>query len=85
MSPSDAVREFVQTRFRNALRGRSVDLHDPLISSGVIDSFGILEVIAFLEDTFHVTIDPSQHELSEFETVQSMLELVGSMGATLSG
>lgn len=83
MTPSDSVREFVQTRFRNALRGRGVEPQDPLISTGVIDSFGVLEVIAFLEETFHVTIDPSQHELSEFETVQSMLALVRSSGGDL--
>ena len=32
--------------------------------------------MAFLEDTFSVTIDPNRHELSHFETVNQIVELV---------
>jgi hypothetical protein len=48
----------------------------PLISSGIIDSFGLLEVIAFLEDSFHVTIDPSPQVLRDFDTVNGMVAVV---------
>jgi len=47
-----------------------------VISGGVIDSFGVLEVMAFLEDTFGISIDPNRHELTEFETVDSIAMLV---------
>ena len=36
----------------------------------------MLEVIAFLEDTFGVVIDPTRHELTEFETVNGIAALV---------
>ena len=49
---------------------------DPLFSTGVIDSFGVLELIAFLEDTFGITIDTGRHELSEFDSVDKIVELV---------
>jgi acyl carrier protein len=76
MSPEETVTSFVSRRFRAALRGGELRADDPLISSGIIDSFGLLELIAFLEDTFSVTIDPGQHPTTEFETVNDIVALV---------
>jgi len=69
MTPTEQIAEYLSRRFRSTL-------DRPLISGGVIDSFGVLEVIAFLEDTFAITIDPNRHELTEFETVDSIAMLV---------
>jgi acyl carrier protein len=76
MTPQETITAFLARRFRASIRGGRLDPDDPLISSGVVDSFGVLEVIAFLEDTFGVTIDPSRHELTEFETVNRIADLV---------
>ena len=76
MTPRDTITEFLIARFRTTIRRGELRFDDPLISSGAIDSFGVLEVIAFLEDTFGVTIDPTRHELTEFETVNSIAALV---------
>jgi acyl carrier protein len=75
-SDHDAVSEFVRTRFRTRIRGE-LRPDNSLFSSGVVDSFGVLELIAFLEDTFHVSIDPARHELAEFDTINKIIELVG--------
>lgn len=48
----------------------------PLFSSGLVDSFGVLELIAFLEDTFDIQIDPAVHDLVEFDTVDRIAGLV---------
>jgi acyl carrier protein len=50
-----------------------------LFTSGVLDSFGVLEIIAFLEDTFGVVIDTSRHELIQFDTINDMEKLVLSL------
>ena len=71
----DTVFQFVRKRFPLAVR-RELAADDPLFSSGIIDSFGVLELIAFLEDQFAVSIDPSRHELTEFDTVNKIIELV---------
>lgn len=76
MTAHETVTAFILRRFRSSLRGGRVRPDDPLISTGVIDSFGVLEMIAFLEDTFGVTIDPTRHELTEFETVNRIVDLV---------
>lgn len=51
-------------------------MDQPLLSTGIVDSFGVLELIAFLEDTFRVTIAPSRLEMTELETVNRIVALV---------
>lgn len=76
MTPQETVAAFLVNRFRSAIGRSTLAFDEPLISSGIVDSFGVLEVMAFLEDTFSVTIDPNRHELSHFETVNQIVELV---------
>ncbi len=47
-----------------------------LFSSGLIDSFGVLEMISFLEDSFGVEIDTQKHELLNFDTINDIETLV---------
>ncbi len=72
----DIVTAFITSRFRAALGGRDLGLNDPLFSSGVVDSFGVLELIAFLEDEFAMSIDTARHDLTEFDTVNRIVDLV---------
>jgi acyl carrier protein len=81
MQRAVAVRGFLESRFRARLAGRSIGDDDALFSAGVIDSFGVLELIAFLEDEFGVTIDTAVHDLREFDTVNKICRLVDSLGA----
>jgi len=60
-SPSD-VRQFLLTRYSEAIKGMGlnpVDVPDSFdfLLSGVIDSFGILEMISSIEDEFRIRLD----------------------------
>ena len=81
MPAVDIIREFLQSRFRSTLAGRTLGDHDPLFSSGLIDSFGVLELIAFLEDAFDVSIDTSRHDLAEFDSINKVVDLLDRIGA----
>lgn len=76
MTPEEQIAAFLLVRFRAALRRSELGFDEPLISTGIIDSFGMLEVLAFLEDTFGVTIDPMRQEITELETVREIAALV---------
>jgi len=76
VTPQDAIAGFLAGRFRTAIRRGEIGFDDPLISSGIIDSCGVLEVIAFLEDTFRVVLDPTRLPVAEFETVNRITALV---------
>jgi acyl carrier protein len=72
----ETIAAYLSNRFRSTLRGAQPGFDDPLISAGIVDSFGVLEVMAFLEDTFGIVIDPARHELTDFETVNGIADLV---------
>jgi acyl carrier protein len=61
MSP-EKVRQFLLTRYSETIKGvgfDSVDVPDSFdfLLSGVIDSFGILEMISSIEDEFGIRLD----------------------------
>jgi len=72
----EQIAAFLVQRFRAAIKGGKLGFDDPLVSTGIIDSFGVLEVIAFLEDTFGVVLDPTRLRVTEFETVHRITALV---------
>ena len=76
MTTQETVTTFLKTRFHMSMRGGDLGVDDPLFSSGIVDSFGVLELIAFLEDTFHISIDTARHELMEFDSVNQIVALV---------
>ena len=76
MTTQETVAAFLKTRFHTSMRGGELGMDDPLFSSGIVDSFGVLELIAFLEDTFHISIDTAHHELIEFDSVNKIVAQV---------
>ena len=76
MTTEETVTAFLKTRFHMSLPAAELSPDAPLFSSGIVDSFGVLELIAFLEDTFHISIDTARHELAEFDSVNRIVGLV---------
>jgi len=77
MAPNaEIIRQFVHKTFARQVLLQPITDDSPLFSNGIIDSFGVLELIAFLEETFKVNIDTSQHELSEFDTIAKIDYLI---------
>ena len=56
MSVVDQVRSFIFSNFYVVEPAALTDTTS-LLDAGIIDSTGVLEVIGFVEDTFHVTVD----------------------------
>jgi acyl carrier protein len=77
----DQIRTFIETKFKPRKSGRAFDDDTPLFSSGIVDSFGVLELIAFLEDAFSIDIDVNKYELRDFDTVRK----VGGLVSQISG
>jgi acyl carrier protein len=58
----DNVRRFLLTRYSEPIRAMQLDLAElpddfDFLLSGVIDSFGILEMISAIEDEFRIQLD----------------------------
>jgi acyl carrier protein len=49
---------------------------EPLISSGLIDSFSLVDLAAFVEDTFNVRLDDSELNRDTFDTLEQLGALI---------
>jgi acyl carrier protein len=55
---------------------RILKADEPLISSGVIDSFSLVDVALLVEDTYGVHIDDAELNAETFDTLNQLAELI---------
>ena len=58
--------------------GSSIDIkdEDQLIVGGIIDSLGILKLLAFLQQNYSIEITPEELNLENFNTINTISKLV---------
>ncbi len=57
---------------------RIIQSNEPLISSGLIDSFSLVDLALFIEDTFGVHIDDTELNAQTFDTLDQLANLIQS-------
>jgi len=57
---------------------RKIDPADVLISSGLIDSFSLMDLALFVEDNFGVRIEDTELNADTFDTVEQLVQLIQS-------
>lgn len=55
---------------------RVIQSGDALISSGLIDSFSLVDLALFVEDTFGVRIADSELNASTFDSIEQLANLI---------
>jgi acyl carrier protein len=73
-----AIREFVIDRLAPTSGLADVHDEDDLIDSGVIDSLGIFQLVAFLEDRFGIAIGDEEITPENFGSVMAIERLVAA-------
>jgi len=58
--------------------GRTLKSDDALLSSGLIDSFHLVDLALFVEDNFGVHIDDSELNASAFDNLDQLVALIQS-------
>lgn len=58
--------------------GRVLAADQPLITSGMVDSFSLVDLALFVEDTFNVHLDDSELNAETFDTLGQLVELIES-------
>ena len=67
--------EFIATQILKD-PGRSLSDDEALISSGLIDSFSLVDLALFVEDTYGVRIEDSELTSDIFDTLSELTSLV---------
>lgn len=55
---------------------RQIRIDEPLISTGLIDSFNLVDLALYVEDTFGVHIDDFELNADTFDTLDQLVELI---------
>ena len=75
MESRQLVRAFIMSNFYVP---ESFDLHDSssLLATGIVDSTGMLEVIAFLEETFALTVAEDEMVPANLDSIDNIAGFV---------
>ena len=57
---------------------RKIAADEPLISSGLIDSFSLMDVALYVEDTFGLRIEDTELNADTFDTLTQLAALIES-------
>lgn len=55
---------------------RQLSSQEPLISSGLIDSFSLVDMALYVEDTFDVRIDDTELNAETFDSIEQLANLI---------
>jgi len=69
------IRSFVANWFRDG-KEDGLDDDTPLVTSGIVDSAGVIEVVEFLEKQFRVSVQDTDVSLANCNTLRGLADLV---------
>tara|TARA_Y100001968_G_C19419162_1_gene750755 strand:- start:1544 stop:1792 length:249 start_codon:yes stop_codon:yes gene_type:complete len=55
-----------------------IPLNESLLATGVLDSFGIVELIEYIESTWEIIIDDSDFTVEKMGSITKMVNLIDS-------
>jgi acyl carrier protein len=67
---------FVMTNFPSDYTAETLPQGQSLVELGVVDSFGVVELVAFLEGTWSIAIDDSEITRETMGSIDKMAALV---------
>ncbi len=81
MAVTDQLRQYITGEI---LKDPSLDIADdePLISSGLVDSFSLVDLGLFVEKTFGVRLHDSELNADTFDTLAALAALVEARRGT---
>lgn len=77
-SIASKIQRFICTELAPDLDASELDPDDSLLDSGILDSFGIMTLLAFIQQEYGVDIPAEDIEPENFETVNTISRTVGS-------
>lgn len=77
MHETEKIREFIIQELMHGDDGAGVGDDESLLERGILDSLGLLHLLAFLEQEYQVLIEDQDIVPENFESVSAIARLVG--------
>jgi len=71
------LEQFIATKILKQ-PNRKISADETLISSGLIDSFSLMDLALFVEDTYRVRIEDTELNANTFDTLNQLASLIES-------
>ena len=83
MTATEAQEKIRHYLVKTLIRDDDIDLEleEPIFSSGLLDSFSVIQLMRYLEDEFEVRIEVSDVTIADFDTVKKIDALVAKLRA----
>jgi acyl carrier protein len=72
MSNVQSIKEFVVEEFLPDVSPDELETDQDLLADGVVDSLGLLKLIAWIEDRFDIHVDDSALDPDNFRTITAI-------------
>ena len=72
------IKQFICQELAPELDSAELDDKESLLDSGILDSFGIMSLLAFIQEKFGVEVPLEDIEPANFETVTAISRTVGT-------
>lgn len=72
----ERIKQFIMTEVNPERNLERLSDDEPLVDSGIIDSLGVLKIMAFLDEEFSIDLSAGQIRLQNFNSIASICTLV---------
>lgn len=76
MNAQELVTDYIVNELTSTQEKQNISATDQLIETGIIDSFGIMSLITFVEETFKIKISSNDLLPENFESIQKIACLI---------
>jgi acyl carrier protein len=74
-----SILDYVRREYLDEDSDEEIDVHSPLISSGIVDSFSMVSLKVFLEKKYKIAIPDAKASAEAFDSVDKIAHLVTEM------
>jgi acyl carrier protein len=78
MDIQSTIESFIVEEILLESEGGQIDYDQSLISSGILDSLGLLRLIGFIEDRFGIKVEDGEVIPENFESIKVMREFLAT-------
>ncbi|MBC3759107.1 acyl carrier protein [Hyunsoonleella sp. SJ7] len=70
--------KYIEKELANEYIEDGLDATDDLLGSGILDSMAMVRLIAYVEETFEIKVDPEEMIIENFMTVEDISNFISS-------
>lgn len=75
----NTILTFITEELLNNRGDIKLTVEEDLLSSGLLDSIGIMRLIQFIEETYNLVIPPEDMTIENFVSVEAMVVYLGTI------